>query len=151
MDKKKKEDVSVSSEIQEQPQEDYKAKYLRALADYQNYERRVQDQRGELIKSANRELILKLISFLDDLDRAELFITDKSLIHVKDSFYKILSSEGLEEIQVLEKEFDPYTSEVIDMVPGEKDNIVVEVLRKGYTLNGSILRVAQVKVSKKGE
>jgi len=151
MDKKKKEDVRVSSETQEQPQEDYKAKYLRALADYQNYERRVQDQRGELIKSANRELILKLISFLDDLDRAELFITDKSLAHVKDSFYKILSSEGLEEIQVLEKEFDPYTSEVIDMVPGEKDNIVVEVLRKGYTLNGSIVRVAQVRVSKKGE
>jgi molecular chaperone GrpE len=150
MDKKKKEEVRESVENKEQPQEDYKAKYLRALADYQNYERRVFEQRTELIKNANKELILKLITFLDDLDRAEQFVSDKNLAHIKDSFYKMLSSEGLEEIDVLNKEFDPYTSEVVDMVAGEKDNIVVEVLRKGYMLNGSVVRVAQVRVSKKG-
>lgn len=131
------------------PEEDFKAKYLRALADYQNYERRVQEQRTELIKNANKGLILKLVTFLDDLDRAEQFITDKNLAHIKNSFLKVLESEGLAEIEVLHKEFDPYTSEVIEMVEGEKDNIVTDVLRKGYTLNGSVLRIAQVRVSKK--
>jgi molecular chaperone GrpE len=141
--------ADMKVEKQEQG-EDFKAKYLRALADYQNYERRVQEQRIELIKGANKQLILKLISFLDDLDRAEAFVSDKNLAHIKDSFFKLLKSEGLEEIEVLDKEYDPYTAEVIDMVKGEKENMVVEVLRKGYMFNGAVLRVAQVRVSKKG-
>jgi molecular chaperone GrpE (heat shock protein) len=47
------------------------------------------------------------------------------------------------------KEYDPNNAEVIDMVEGGKDNVVVEVLRKGYELNGKIIRIAQVKVSRK--
>ncbi len=129
--------------------EEYKAKYLRALADYQNHERHVQNQRVELIAMANKELISKLLPFLDDLNRAEAFVQDKSLVHIKSSFMKMLENEGLKEIDVLDKEYDPYTAEVIDMVPGEKDGIVVEVLRKGYVFNEKLIRVAQVKVSKK--
>ena len=129
--------------------EEYKSKYLRALADYQNYERRVQDQRMELIKGANKQLILKLLTFLDNLDRAELFVEDENLAHVKESFMKVLQEEGLTELDVVNKEYDPYTAEAIEMVAGKKENMVVEVLRKGYTYNGTIIRVAQVKVSKK--
>ncbi len=129
--------------------EEYKAKYLRALADYQNHERHVQNQRVELVALANKELISKLLPFLDDLNRAEAFVQDKSLVHIKNSFMKVLEGEGLKEIDVLDKEYDPYTAEVLDMVPGEKDGMVVEVLRKGYTFNEKLIRVAQVKVSKK--
>ena len=138
-------------EAAKQQAEEYKTKYLRALADYQNHERHVQNQRVELIASANKELVLKLLPFIDDLNRAELFIQDKSLVHVKDNFLKILQAEGLKEIDVLNKEYDPYTAEVIDMIAGEKDGVVVEVLRKGYMFNDQIVRVAQVKVSKKVE
>lgn len=129
--------------------EEYKSKYLRAIADYQNYERRVQDQRIEWTKNANKNVILKLLSFLDDLERAEVFVKDPNLAHVKDSFTKMLKNEGLEELDVLNKEYDPYTAEVIDMKEGEKDNIVIGVIRKGYTYNGQLLRIAQVTVSKK--
>lgn len=90
--------------------EEYKSKYLRAIADYQNYERRVQDQRVEWIKNANKNVILKLLSFLDDLERAEVFVTDPNLAHIKDSFNKMLKAEGLEEIDVLNKPYDPYTA-----------------------------------------
>lgn len=128
--------------------EEYKAKYLRAIADYQNYERRVQDQRIEWTKSANKSVILKLLSFLDDLERAELFVKDPNLAHVKESFNKMLKSEGLEELDVLNKPYDPYTAEVIDMKEGVEDNMVITVLRKGYTYNGQLLRIAQVTVSK---
>lgn len=131
--------------------EEYKAKYLRAIADYQNYERRVQDQRIEWIKSANKNVVIKLLTFLDDLERAELFIKDPNLVHVKESFSKLLKNEGLEEIEVLNKPYDPYNAEVVDMKEGEKDNMVVAVLRKGYTYHGQLLRVAQVTVSKKSE
>lgn len=129
--------------------EEYKSKYLRAIADYQNYERRVQDQRIEWTKNANKNVILKLLSFLDDLERAEIFVKDPNLSHIKESFTKMLKNEGLEEIEVLNKPYDPYTAEVIDIKKGEEDNIVVAVLKKGYTYNGQLLRVAHVTVSKK--
>lgn len=129
--------------------EEYKAKYLRALADYQNFERRMQEQRIEWIKSANKTLILKLLTFLDDLDRAESFIKDQNLAHVKNTFFKTLKSEGLEEIELMNTEYDPQTAEVVNMVEGDKDGIVVGILRKGYRYNGQIVRVAQVTVSKK--
>lgn len=128
--------------------EEYKNKYLRALADYQNFEKRIIAGKEEIGQNANIILITKLLSFLDGLDKAELFIKDKNLKIIKDNFYKLLSLEGLEEIDVLGHDYDPYTAEVIDLVEGKKDSVVVEVLRKGYKLNGKMLRVAQVKVSK---
>ncbi|MBI4973960.1 nucleotide exchange factor GrpE [Candidatus Roizmanbacteria bacterium] len=129
--------------------EENKTKYLRALADYQNFENRVASQREELINNANKHLIIKLLSFLDNLDQAEIFVKDNHLKLIKDSFHKMLKEEGLKELEVKGKEYDPYTAEVIDMVEGEKANQVVDVLRKGYEMNGKVIRVAQVKVSKK--
>lgn len=128
-----------------------KTKYLRALADYQNFENRVASQREELISNANKHLIIKLLSFLDNLDQAEIFVKDDHLKIIKDSFHRLLKEEGLKELEVKGKEYDPYTAEVIDMVEGEKANQVVDVLRKGYEMNGKVIRVAQVKVSRKLE
>ncbi len=143
------EKVCKSCDEQAAQAEEYKLKYLRAIADYQNFERRIQDQRVEWTKNANKSLISKLLTFLDDLERAEVFVSDKNLIHVKSAFYKLLKNEGLEELEVLNTVYDPHTAEVINMEEGKEDNIVVAVLRKGYTFNGQILRVAQVTVSKK--
>ncbi|MDO8611158.1 MAG: nucleotide exchange factor GrpE [bacterium] len=131
--------------------EENKSKYLRALADYQNFENRTLNERMQLIKVANSGLILRLLPFLDMLDKAEIFIKDQSLKMVKDQFEKILKEIGLEEIELIGKEYDPILSEVVDMVEGEKDNVIAEVLRKGYIYNEKILRIAQVKVSKKTE
>jgi len=149
-DKAKKEEpvVDPCKEYKHQADE-YKSKYLRALADYQNYERRSQDQRLELVKGANKQLILKLLTFLDDLDRAALFVEDENLAHVKESFMKVLHDEGLKELEVMDKEYDPYTAEVIEVQPGDEDNRVIAVVRKGYVYNDVIIRVAQVVVSKK--
>ena len=60
-----------------------------------------------------------------------------------------ISAPQSQEIDILNKEYDPYVAEVIDLIEGNKDNIVIEVLRKGYKYNGQVIRVAQVKVSKK--
>ncbi len=154
-DKKKKENKKVE-EIKENVEvldlkkqvEDNKNKYLRALADYQNLENRVRGERVSLITSANFNLILKLLPFLDNLDKAEVFIKDEGLKMAKDHLFQTLKEFGVEEIDVLNKLFDPMTSEAIDIVKGDKDDMVVEVLRKGYRMGEKILRVAQVKVSK---
>ncbi|MCS6956809.1 MAG: nucleotide exchange factor GrpE [Patescibacteria group bacterium] len=131
--------------------EEYKNKYLRALADYQNLEKRVFEERKEIIKTANFDLILKLLPFLDNLEKAEIFVKDQGLKLVKDQLINVLKELGLSEIDILGKEFDPNFAEAVDIVKGEKDNIVVEIVRKGYILGNKILRVAQVKVSKKIE
>ena len=148
-DQKKVETPCLNCEKLLQEVETYKAKYLRALADYQNYERRMSNEVIRITERANVQLILKLLMFLDDLERAEIFVKDKNLSHIKDSFFHMLEAQGLEEIKVIGTEYDPVSAEVVGLIPGEKDGIVVEVTRKGYAFHGSIIRVAQVKVSKK--
>ena len=128
--------------------EEFKNKYLRALADYQNLEKRVNDERFELMKMANKNLLIKILPFLDNLEKAEIFVKDEGLKISKEHFLQILKEAGLEEIDLLNKDFDPNLAEAIDIVPGIEDNKVVEVLRKGYMYEGKIIRVVQVKVSK---
>ena len=132
-----------------QERDDYKNKYLRALADYQNLDRRMRDERVEIRKAAEASVILDLLPFLDTLNQAEVFIKDPGLKMVKDTFIQQLASMGVKTIDVLNKEYDPYTAEAIEVVEGEQENIVVEVVRNGYMLFDKILRPAQVKVSKK--
>ncbi len=131
--------------------DNFKNKYLRALADYQNLEKRIIEEKKELIKIANNQLILKLLPFLDNLEKAEVFIKDTGLKIIKEEFYKILAEFGLEELDVLNKSFDPNLAEAVEIVLGDDNNKVVEVVRKGYKIGDKILRVAQVKVSKKIE
>lgn len=128
---------------------DWKDKYLRALADYQNLERRAAEQLTIQQKKANKNLILKFLEILDDLEKGELFIKDHGLKLIKDKFVKILEEEGVEVIDVLGKPFDPQVAECIAVVQGSKDNIIIEVVRKGYRLNKEVIRVARVKVEKK--
>lgn len=154
-DKKRKNEKKIDikkiieeNELLKKQIEEFKNKYLRALADYQNLEKRVIEEKEEVIKNANKNLILKLLPFLDNLEKAEIFIKDQGLRIVKDHLKQVFLEIGLKEIDVLNKPFDPTTSEAVDIVSGDKDDYVVEVLRKGYSLKDKILRVAQVKVSK---
>jgi len=129
--------------------EEYKNKYLRSLADYQNLEKRVNSEKEELKKELNKNLILKILTILDDIDKAEIFIKDAGLKIIKDKFIQLLKSEGVEEIDLNNGMFDPNLAEAVEVVEGKEDNKIVEVLRKGYKYQGKVIRVALVKVSKK--
>ncbi len=141
--------TNTEIEVLKKQVEEFKNKYLRALADYQNLENRIKQEREWVVDNANRHLVLKLLPFLDNLEKAEVFIKDEGLKIAKDQLEKVLTELGLVEIEVLNKEYDPYTAEVIELVEGDKDNMVTEVIRRGYKMGEKILRVAQVKVSKK--
>ncbi|MFA6533248.1 MAG: nucleotide exchange factor GrpE [Patescibacteria group bacterium] len=136
--------VSLKQQLDE-----FKNKYLRAIADYQNLEKRVGEERFELMKMANKNLLIKILPFLDNLEKAELFVKDEGLKISKDHFFQILKETGLKEMDLLNKDFDPIYAEAIDIVAGKEDNKVVEVLKKGYMFEDKIIRIAQVKVSKK--
>ena len=126
----------------------YKNNYLRALADYQNFEKRVGEQKEDFIKSASKRIITKLLPLLNNLEKAEVFVKDPGLKLIKDELEKILKEEGLEELNVLGSIYNPEFAEAVEIIDGEQDNKIVEILRKGYKLNGIVIQVAQVKVSK---
>ena len=106
---KKLEMEKLNLEILELKQQvdEFKNKYLRAIADYQNLEKRVGDERFELMRMANKNLLIEILPFLDNLEKAELFVKDEGLKISKDHFMQILKEAGLQEIEMLNKNFDP--------------------------------------------
>ncbi len=128
--------------------DEFKSKYLRALADYQNFEKRMAGERQNIRTNTIRDIFVQLLPFLDHLEKAEVFIKDKGLSMIKDQYLSVLKDIGIKEIDLLNEPFDPHTAEAVDVVEGEKDNIIVEVLRKGYIFKDYLLRPAQVKVEK---
>ena len=121
--------------------------YRRALADYQNLQKRVAEQRSELILSANRDLLLRILSVLDTLVLANRHIENEGLKVSINQFHDVLKSEGVTRIETEGREFDPHLMECVATDEGE-ENKVLEEMRTGYMLNDKVLRAAQVKVGK---
>lgn len=131
----------------EQQVKEYQQKYLRALADYRNLEQRVQVERQQYVKVANRWLIESLLEPLDFMEKATEHIEDKGLKMVIARFYQVLEGEGLKEIDAEGKMFDEKTMEVIDTQEGEEGK-VLKVAAKGFMLNDIVIRHSKVVVGK---
>jgi len=127
----------------------------RALADYQNLEKRIAAERQEWIKSANKDLLLRLLPGLDSLLLAEKHTQDEgikiSIKHFLDTFEQV----GVKKIETVGQSFNPEFMEAIGTVEvnpladsGQDLGKVVEEVRTGYTLFDIILRPAQVIVGK---
>ena len=151
MAKKKNEDLEqLQSQIN-----DLENQLKRAVADYQNLEKRIDEGRSELTSFVGAELIRKLLPVLDHLNTALAGISEderqsgwvKGVELAVKEFEGVLQSEGLDQIAA-EGLFDPSLHEAVDTREGD-DNIILEVVRKGYTLNGKVLRPAQVVVGRK--
>ena len=139
----------VGEEFEELQQqlEEFEGKYKRALADYQNLQKRVQEEKGEWIRSANKDLLLRLLPVLDTLMMAEKHLQDQGLQVSINQFLDIVKGEGVTRVKTVGVEFNPQFMEVIAVEEG-KENIVLEELRAGYMLYDKVLRPAQVKVGK---
>lgn len=124
-------------------------RWKRALADYQNLEKRGQAEKASLIRFANEELILKLLPVLDSLEKAAEHLTNKGLDLILKQLRQVFEEEGLEEIVCLNQKFDPSFSECLEVIPAENEDLVAEIIQKGYKLNGRVIRPAKVKVTGK--
>jgi molecular chaperone GrpE len=126
-------------------------RYQRALADYQNLEKRVGLEKEEFAKFANAQLILKILPGLDSLEKASQHLKDEGLKLALKQLTDELASSGLEKIQTFGQDFDPETMECLEIAQGEEGKVLDEI-RPGYKLNNRVLRVAQVRVGQvKGE
>lgn len=125
--------------------------WKRAVADYQNLEKRVVEERVNLIKTANRDLIARLLPVLDTLMLASTHIKNEGLELAIKQFIDLLKNEGVERIETEGKEFDPRVMECVETDPSAgsgQEGRVLEEIRAGYTLYGSVLRPAQIRVVK---
>lgn len=128
--------------------EDWKAKYLRALADYQNLEKREAREKAEIRTFAAEVVVMRFLPVFDTLMKAKAHLNDPGLDFAYKEFESAFAQLGVVKLDVLGKQFNPHEMECIEVIAGE-DNIVMEELLPGYTLHGKIIRVAHVKVGKK--
>jgi molecular chaperone GrpE len=141
-----------SKQIQELKQkvEEFENKYKRAIADYQNLDKRVAEERKELILRSNKELLLRLLPVLDTLMVAANHVKNEGLELSMKQFLDTLKEEGVEKIETKGKNFDPHLMECITTAEGE-ENKVIEEIRSGYMLSDKVLRAAQVMVGSERE
>ena len=120
--------------------------WKRALADYQNLQKRYDRERADFVQFASAGLILRLIEVLNHLEKAAENLKDKGLDIIVTEFKKVLTENGLEEIKSQGEKFDPNFMEAVEVVEGKNEEKVAEVVSKGYLLNGKVLLPAKVKV-----
>jgi molecular chaperone GrpE len=137
----------------------YRNELLRARADFDNYQKRMQKERQQVADLAQRRLIADLLPVVDNFDRAleqkeaDLHSIRAGIRMVRQLLMKVLEDQGLEEIEALERPFDPLVHEAVihEETAAHPPNTVSEVLQKGYTLRGTVVRPAQVKVARAPE
>ncbi len=130
-------------------------RYLRLAAEFDNFRKRTARDFQTIVKSANERLILEILGLWDNFERAlsnsagnaESFRQGVELIAGQLS--ALLKKEGVEELKVDGQPFDPSTSEAIAHLESERpEGEVLQVLTKGYSLGGRVIRPARVTVSK---
>lgn len=131
--------------------EELETQLKRTLADYQNLEKRFIEEKTRLVKTANRQLLLRLLPALDALTLAEEHTKDQGVVLSIKHFLDILENEGVKKIEAKGHDFDPRLMECVQTIEGEEGKVIDEV-KPGYMLSETVLRVAQVTVGKsKGE
>ena len=120
--------------------------WKRALADYKNLEFRTEKAVREALTFGAKGLIIKLLKVLDELDMAVGHHPDQTWAKLtRDEMKTILSDEGVMEIEVLGKQFNPNEMECVGKTEGA-ENIVVKIVQKGYKIYDQVLRPARVEV-----
>lgn len=149
--------IEQEDSVKEKKEEDWQDKYLRLYSEFDNFRRRTAKEKADLIVQANAGVFKELLSVVDDFDRAiqanennndpESLKEGFKLIHTK--FFGVLKNKGLEPTDALGKDFNVDEHEALTNIPVEDESQkgkVVDVIEKGYSLNGSILRYAKVVV-----
>ena len=153
-------DLQARLEEAEREREQFKGIAARAQADLVNYRRRAEEEKEEIRRSAKSALLMKMLSTVDDLDRAIAMIpTNESagwsegIRLVRRNVVNMLDTEGVTKVESLGKPYDPAFAEALlfrETEDGE-EGTVVEVFREGYMYKDRVLRAAQVVVAKRPE
>ncbi len=138
--------------------DEYLTGWKRERANLLNYKKEETERISKLVKFANEELILKFLHILDNIYIAEEKLPPnlkenqwvRGILRIKTQILDFLKKEGVEEMKVLGKKFDPNFHEIVGETKklGFEPDVVVEEIKRGYLLNGNVIRVAKIKISK---
>lgn len=147
--------IEEQLEVAKKEVEQYKDKYLRAVAEFDNYRKRTLKEKAELLLNGSEKAVCAFLPILDDFERA---IADKTedvnaikegMQIIFNKFNKTLESLGVKKIETEGKDFDVDFHEAVAMVPGmgdDKKGKVIDCVQTGYQLNDKVIRHAKVAV-----
>lgn len=149
-------ELTVEEKLQAEIQQ-LNDKYLRLYAEFDNYKRRTQKERIELLQTAGKDIIVSLLPVLDDFDRAlKAMETAADVAPVKEGVQLVstklkntLSQKGLKEVESINQPFNTDFHEAITNIPAPTDDLkgkVLDEVERGYTLNDNVIRFAKVVV-----
>jgi len=134
-----------------------KDKYLRTMAEFDNYRKRTLKERTELILNGGEKTITALLPVIDDMERAiangektedpQVLREGMQLIYQK--LMKVLEAQGVSRIETQDADFDTNLHEAVALVPGmgdDKKGKVIDCMATGYKLNDKVIRYAKVAV-----
>jgi molecular chaperone GrpE len=133
-------------------------KYLRAIADLDNYKKRATKEKADIIKYGKEEVIKDILPFVDSLDRAiehadssDVQAFKEGIKLIQEQLLSCLKKHGVEKIDSIGLDFDPNFHEAMMQVESAEhaENKVVNEVQKGYLLNGRLLRPSKVCICKK--
>jgi len=132
-------------------------KYLRSVAELDNYKKRAIKEKADIIKYGKEELVKDILPFMDSLDRAlghdtgDIQAFKDGIALIQDQLLCCLKKHGVERIETAGADFDPNFHEALMQVESDQheDNKIVNEMEKGYLLNGRLVRPSRVCVCKK--
>ncbi|MFD2164071.1 nucleotide exchange factor GrpE [Paradesertivirga mongoliensis] len=159
-------DNRPASDVQDQPSEEEKLKaelaeannkYLRLYAEFDNYKRRTNKERIDLLQTAGKDVLVSLLPVVDDFDRAlksmetatDVSAVKEGIVLVQNKLKSILTQKGLKEMESVGTVFDADIHEAITNIPAPSDDLkgkVIDEVEKGYYLNDKVIRFAKVVV-----
>ena len=134
-----------------------KDKYLRTVAEFDNYKKRTLKEKTELILNGSEKTVTTFLPILDDMERAianagkstDITAVEEGWELIYNKFIKQLDSIGVKKIETNDADFDVDYHEAVAMVPGmgdDKKGKVIDCVQTGYTLNDKVIRHAKVAV-----
>ncbi len=134
---------------------EWQDKYMRLFADFENYKKRMRQERFDLISTAGSDMILDILPVVDDFERGinsfdavtDIEAVKQGYLLIYNKLINILKQKGLEPMNALDTDFNTDFHEALTMVPShEKKGKVVDVVEQGYMLREKVLRFAKVVV-----
>lgn len=135
---------------------DWKDKYLRSMAEFENFRKRSHQEKADWIKLATQKFAVEICDVVDNFERALLQADEqdlsrpfaKGVLMIEKQLHQALDKEGIKKIEALGQKFDPEFHDALAHIPSDmEENTVAAIIQNGYTMHDKVLRPARVAVS----
>jgi molecular chaperone GrpE len=150
-------EISMSEEVYQAQIKELQDKYIRLMAEFDNYRKRSLKERTDLIKSAGEDILVNILPVMDDFERGltamessqDVEAVKQGMLLIYNKFKEFLMQRGVKEIEALKQDFNVDLHEALTKIPAPDEELkgkVVDVIQKGYSMNEKVIRYAKVVV-----